>query len=64
MDARRKRGAGEPIMPDKDAAGENSAGESSRTLKEVGGYQLLSKIGQGGMGAVFKARQMLSLIHI
>jgi len=45
-------------MPDKDAAGENSAGESSRTLKEVGGYQLLSKIGQGGMGAVFKARQM------
>ncbi|HYG76330.1 MAG TPA: serine/threonine-protein kinase, partial [Planctomycetota bacterium] len=27
------------------------------TLKEIGGFELISKIGQGGMGAVFKARQ-------
>jgi eukaryotic-like serine/threonine-protein kinase len=26
-------------------------------LKEIGGFELISKIGQGGMGAVFKARQ-------
>jgi len=31
--------------------------ESSLTLKEIGGFELIGKIGQGGMGTVFKARQ-------
>jgi serine/threonine protein kinase len=31
--------------------------DGSQALKEIGGYELISKIGQGGMGAVFKARQ-------
>jgi len=31
--------------------------EGSQALKEIGGFELISKIGQGGMGAVFKARQ-------
>jgi tRNA A-37 threonylcarbamoyl transferase component Bud32 len=30
---------------------------SGPRLKEVGGFEILSKVGQGGMGAVFKARQ-------
>ena len=30
---------------------------SGTALKEVGGFELIAKIGQGGMGAVFKARQ-------
>jgi len=38
-------------------SGENPTGESTR-LKEVGGFQLIAKIGQGGMGTVFKARQI------
>lgn len=31
--------------------------ESTLTLKEIGGFELIGKIGQGGMGTVFKARQ-------
>ncbi|HYF52589.1 MAG TPA: protein kinase [Planctomycetota bacterium] len=35
------------------------AGESpSKPLKVVGGFELIQKIGQGGMGSVFKARQI------
>ncbi|HYG75986.1 MAG TPA: protein kinase [Planctomycetota bacterium] len=30
---------------------------SDRTLKEIGGFEIVSKLGQGAMGAVFKARQ-------
>jgi serine/threonine protein kinase len=31
--------------------------EAGQALRELGGFELISKIGQGGMGAVFKARQ-------
>jgi len=31
--------------------------ESSVALREIGGFELIGKIGQGGMGTVFKARQ-------
>ena len=33
-------------------------GDSQPRRKEIGGFQILAKIGQGGMGAVFKARQV------
>jgi eukaryotic-like serine/threonine-protein kinase len=35
---------------------DSTPAQSSR-LKEVGGFEIISKLGQGGMGAVFKARQ-------
>ncbi len=38
-----------------DPASERPAGESR--LKEIAGFEIISKLGQGGMGAVFKARQ-------
>jgi len=31
--------------------------EGQRTLREIGNFEIISKIGQGGMGTVFKARQ-------
>jgi serine/threonine-protein kinase len=31
--------------------------DGAQPLKQIGGFELLSRIGQGGMGAVFKARQ-------
>ena len=42
------------------ASGANSAVNSSsnrNVLKELGGFELIEKVGQGGMGSVFKARQ-------
>ena len=39
-------------------SGEHASGDPHRSLKEVGGYHLIAKIGQGGMGSVFKARQI------
>ena len=33
-------------------------GSKSQVPKQIGGYELIEKIGQGGMGAVFKARQL------
>jgi serine/threonine protein kinase len=30
---------------------------SGTVLKSLGGFELIAKVGQGGMGAVFKARQ-------
>src|SRR5882672_2718796 len=35
----------------------NAASAQAPRMKEVGGYEIISKIGQGGMGTVFKARQ-------
>jgi serine/threonine protein kinase len=32
--------------------------KSGGVLKEIGGFELIEKIGQGGMGSVFKARQV------
>src|SRR5882724_7914165 len=31
--------------------------EHGKAIKEVGGFELISKLGKGAMGAVFKARQ-------
>src|SRR5579864_2942583 len=31
--------------------------EQGKAIKEVGGFELISKLGKGAMGAVFKARQ-------
>jgi serine/threonine-protein kinase len=42
------------------ASGANSAVNSTsnrNVLKELGGFELIEKVGQGGMGSVFKARQ-------
>ncbi|MCY3019265.1 MAG: PA14 domain-containing protein [Planctomycetota bacterium] len=36
--------------------GKQASGASPR-IKEIGGFELLGKIGQGGMGTVFRARQ-------
>ena len=33
------------------------SGRTRTVLKEIGGFEIVSKIGQGAMGAVFKARQ-------
>ncbi len=37
-------------------SGAHSAGEKSR-IHEVGNFEIISKLGQGGMGAVYKVRQ-------
>ncbi|HEY3323885.1 MAG TPA: serine/threonine-protein kinase [Planctomycetota bacterium] len=37
---------------------QSSPAQAQGAPKQVGGYELLSKLGQGGMGAVFKARQI------
>ena len=46
-------------MPDGDATGAQPGAPGPGTkLQRIGGYKLLARIGQGGMGAVFKARQV------
>jgi serine/threonine protein kinase len=47
-------------VPPAGNSGANSAAVSSsnrQVLKELGGFELIEKVGQGGMGSVFKARQ-------
>jgi tRNA A-37 threonylcarbamoyl transferase component Bud32 len=34
------------------------ASETSQKIKNLGGFELIEKVGQGGMGAVFRARQV------
>jgi serine/threonine protein kinase len=39
-------------------SGATAPGVKSAAIKQLGGFELITKIGQGGMGSVFKARQI------
>src|SRR5262249_7367050 len=39
------------------SSGPESTGKST-AIKALGGFELIAKVGQGGMGSVFKARQV------